>query len=82
VAPLRATPATKGDDMGLFSNKNKDVKTVGVAFTEKGRRTAALQAIVKQDNVDADGLTYTEDKGSKTAKVTDQDGNVRGRFTW
>lgn len=68
--------------MGLFGNKGQS-KVVGAAVTSKGREQKALKSVVKSNGVDPENLTYTEDKRSKTAKVTDtRSGKTVGRFGW
>ncbi len=55
-------------------------KTVGIAFTAKGRERAALKDTVREHDTDPDELTYTEDKRSGTAKVTDKKGRILNRY--
>lgn len=53
-----------------------------LAFTAKGRQRKSIQMVVESENIDPENLTYTEHKPSRTAKVTDGNGDVRGRFRW
>ncbi|TMR18535.1 hypothetical protein ETD86_21535 [Nonomuraea turkmeniaca] len=60
----------------------KTEEPVGRAATKRGRERLALQKIANDKGCDATDLTYEEDKRSGTAKVTNKNGQVEGRFSW